>query len=108
VNTIQAIRTLTFQHASYIPPVNPIGPVITTSEVYNCLYKFVEDYKYNVRRKIPTDIVIESQSNTQYKIRFINATSEYIIPAQLIDIPKFNTITGKKLADIINKSKVIP
>ena len=108
VMTIHNIRRLTSQHASYIPPVNPIEPAITTPDVYYYLYRFVEDYKYNVRKKIPTDIVVESQSDTQYKIRFINTKLGYIIPAQLIESPKFKIITGKKFTDIINKSKVIP
>lgn len=115
-NTIQTIRNLTLKHASYVQPVYPIGLIISTPKVCYDLYRFVEDYKYNVKHKLSTSITVDSHSDTQYEIHFgqlplnppLAKTPGYIIPTQLIDIPKFKILTAQKLVRIINKVKIIP
>jgi hypothetical protein len=106
--TIQTIRSLTLKHASPVPTVNPIGPTITAPDTYHALYRFTEDYKYNIKHKLSTALVLESQSDPQYKIRFAGQAIEYCIPAQLIDFPSFKILTAKKLINIIKNSNIIP
>lgn len=100
-NTITRIRS--FQTTS-TSPTNKIGTDKKTIIVFKQLLDFVAEYKLSLKNKQSTDLVIETHSENQYSVRFVNNHSKFIIPKILIDKPRFSHLTGEKLSRIINRS----